>query len=110
MRKGQRLRHWKQCFSPNAEFVWAKYTLFNGVPTVPGVALPSELASKQNKVRRLWDSGFIKLAHFDAPDVTTGQVTTEVPSKTIEPVIEAEPDPVQPLDSNARRAMFDGSK
>ena len=106
MRKGQRLRHWKQCFSPNAEFVWAKYTLFNGIPTVPGVALPSELVSKQNKLRRLWDSGFIKLAHFDTPDVATGQITitTEDPPKPLEPT------PVQPLDSNARRAMFDGSK
>ena len=126
MRKTQRLRHWKQSFHPDAAFVWAKYTLYNGVQTIPGTAIPAELASKRNKVRRLWDAGFIKLTSFVAPDVTTGQIAVPEAKSAVPTMPEAKsavpvdlnPDPLKNSSDNQeqhstnaiRKAMFDGSK
>lgn len=70
----RRLRHWKQRWNKNAEFIWAKQVTWMGEPTVPGKPIPAELVAMPTKLRRFWESKVIELAEFDAPNVATGQV------------------------------------
>lgn len=65
----RRLRHWKQQFDPNSQFIWRRSTLFNGVQFEAGDVLPDDVIRKMgvNKLRRLWQSGRIELQEFDAP-------------------------------------------
>lgn len=77
MRKQQRLRHWKQHYRPDAEFIWSKCILWGGVLTEPGKRIPEDLAKNRNKVRRLWDSRFIELV-MHAPSRRVGGGTLDM--------------------------------
>lgn len=65
----RRLRHWKQQFDPNAQFIWRRATTFNGVECVAGDVLSDAVILKMgvNKLRRLWQSSRIELHQFEAP-------------------------------------------
>lgn len=71
--KVRTLRHWKQRFNKNAEFVWRKSVKYNGQQMVLGSAIPKQLADSPTKLRRFWESGVIELAEFDEPNVLTGE-------------------------------------
>lgn len=83
-RKVRTLRHWKQRFNKNAEFVWRRSLTFQGKRTKIGDEIPETLAENPTKLRRFWESSVIELAEFEAPDVSTGQVS-EVEVETPEP-------------------------
>ena len=72
----RKLRHWKQRYNPNASFIWRRKVTWNGKPCIPGGSIPDGLAADKSKLRRLWESQWIELAEFEAPNVQTGQVET----------------------------------
>ena len=74
----RKLRHWKQRFDPNAAFVCRRLMQWGGETYEPGDRIPEELAANKAKLRRFWESGWIELAEFDAPNVATGQVEPAV--------------------------------
>ena len=65
----RRLRHWKQQFDPNAQFIWRRATTFNGVECAAGDILTEDviLGMGVNKLRRLWQASRIELHQFEAP-------------------------------------------
>ncbi len=69
----RRLRHWKQRFNRNAEFIWRRPTTFAGERCEAGTPIPEALAKSPTKLRRFWESHRIELAEFEAPNVVTGQ-------------------------------------
>jgi len=70
----RKLRHWKQQYDKNAEFIWRRRMFFRGVQTIAGDPIPEELAKNKTKLRRFWESKVIELAEFEAPNVATGVV------------------------------------
>ena len=74
MRKKVRtLRHWKQRFNKNADFIWRRPIIWQGENMEPGDPIPEALATNPTKLRRFWESRVIELAEFEEPDVLTGQ-------------------------------------
>lgn len=74
MRKKVRtLRHWKQRFNKNADFIWRRPIIWQGENMEPGDPIPEALAKNPTKLRRFWESRVIELAEFEEPDVLTGQ-------------------------------------
>ena len=73
----RKLRHWKQRYNPNAPFIWRRRVLWGGKLTTPGDLIPDDLAANKAKFRRFWESQWIELAEFEAPNVQTGQVDTD---------------------------------
>ena len=69
----RRLRHWKQRYDPNAAFVCRRPLTWDGQTYQPGDRIPDGLSANQGKLRRFWETGWIELAEFAAPDVATGQ-------------------------------------
>ncbi len=67
------LRHWKQRFDKNAEFVFRRTKKWTGREYLPGDPIPEELAANPAKLRRFWESNMIELAEFEEPNVLTGQ-------------------------------------
>lgn len=86
MRNGlvRRLRHWKQRFNQNAEFVWRKQMTFGGETVKPGQPIPQELKDNPVKLRRFWESRAIELAEFDEPNVATGVAAEPVEVEEVE--------------------------
>ena len=74
----RKLRHWKQRFDPSAAFVCRRLMQWGGKTYEPGDRIPEELAANKAKLRRFWESGWIELDGFDAPNVVTGQVEPAV--------------------------------
>ncbi len=74
-RKVRILRHWKQRFHKDAEFIWRRSVTYSGKKYYPGDSIPDVLAGNKTKLRRFWESSTIELAQFEDPDVLTGQVT-----------------------------------
>jgi hypothetical protein len=84
MRKQVRkLRHWKQRFDKNAEFIWRRPTSYANKQYKPGDLIPDELKSNPTKLRRFWESTRIELAEFEDPNVLTGQVDLIKPTDGI---------------------------
>ncbi len=76
MRKKVRtLRHWKQRFDRDAEFIWRCPLTYGGECQRPGDPIPPALMANKAKLRRFWESGTIELAQFEEPNVLTGQPT-----------------------------------
>ena len=73
----RRLRHWKQRWDPNARFIFRRRTLYSGEVFEAGDIIPETLANNRAKLRRFWEAKRIELAEFEAPNVQTGQRTTE---------------------------------
>ncbi|MEE8609003.1 MAG: hypothetical protein V3S55_15470 [Nitrospiraceae bacterium] len=73
----RKLRHWKQRFDRNAEFIWRRPTEYGDWTYESGESIPEQLANNPTKLRRFWESGRIELAEFEMPDVTTGQVESD---------------------------------
>jgi hypothetical protein len=71
---GIRNRHWKQKYSKDAIFSWTKSVLWKGVQSVVGESIPDDLDKDRNKKKRFWETGYIELKDFIAPDVSTGRV------------------------------------
>ncbi len=70
----RKLRHWKQRFDKNAEFICRRPMNWDGKDYEPGAPIPEGLKENLTKVRLFWNAHWIELAEFEAPDVTTGQV------------------------------------
>lgn len=70
----RRLRHWKQRFNKNAEFIWRRPTVAGGVQYNAGDLIPDTLKNNPAKLRSFWEAKRIELADFEAPNVATGQV------------------------------------
>ncbi len=86
MRKQVRkLRHWKQRWDRNADFVWSRRTIYAGVTYTPGDPIPDDLAARPTKLRRFWESKRIELAEFEAPNVATGQAEPEPDADALDP-------------------------
>jgi hypothetical protein len=75
----RRLRHWKQQYDPNAEFVFTKPITYGPKKYKAGDKIPDELFDNKTKLRRFWESKTIELYAFETPDVTTGQVAEQKP-------------------------------
>lgn len=74
MRKKVRtLRHWKQRFKNNADFIWRRPVIWQGKAVKAGDPIPKSLAENKTKLRRFWEARVIELAEFEEPDVLTGQ-------------------------------------
>lgn len=71
----RRLRHWKQHYCPNAEFIWRKVLTWDGELTVIGEKIPRTLKDNLAKMKRFWEAQVIELAEFNDPDVVTGQTS-----------------------------------
>ncbi len=69
----RKLRHWKQQWDRDAEFVWRRYTRYAGKDCMPGDTIPDILKDNPTKLRRFWESQRIELALFEDPNVATGQ-------------------------------------
>ena len=54
-----RLRHWRQHYRETARFVWRRSLLWGGKNTVIGDPVPADI--RKDKLKRLWDSGYIEL-------------------------------------------------
>ena len=70
----RKLRHWKQRFDPNVDFIWRRRTTFGDETYEPGDPIPKMLHEMKAKLRRFWESHWIELAEFEEKDVATGQV------------------------------------
>lgn len=75
-RSPRRLRHWKQRYNKNAKFIWSRDVVYSGQEFEAGDVIPDGLVTPI-KLRRLWESRWIQLADFDAPDVFTGNVAKD---------------------------------
>jgi len=88
MRKKVRtLRHWKQRFQKDAEFIWRRPITWQGKIVKAGDPIPKDLQENKTKLRRFWEARVIELAQFEEPDVLTGQKpepTPEPPDETSE--------------------------
>ena len=74
MRKKVRtLRHWKQRFDKNAEFIWRRPITWQGKTVKAGDPTPQDLQDNKTKLRRFWEARVIELAEFEEPNVLTGQ-------------------------------------
>lgn len=73
-RKVRSLRHWKQRFHRDAEFIWRRPVTYGGESCRPGDPIPDILMANKAKLRRFWESGTIELAQFEEPNVLTGQM------------------------------------
>ncbi len=80
-RKVRILRHWKQRFHKDAEFIWRRSVIYAGESCKPGDPIPDILADNKTKLRRFWESGTIELAQFEDPNVLTGQVVRHTAAK-----------------------------
>ncbi len=80
-RKVRILRHWKQRFRKDAEFIWRRPVIYAGEKCNPGDSIPDILAVNVAKLRRFWESGTIELAQFEDPNVLTGRVARSTPSE-----------------------------
>jgi hypothetical protein len=67
------VRHWKQRFDPNAEFVWRKGVVYDNERVVYGQPISPKLKADKARLRRFWDARVIELAEFIEPNVLTGQ-------------------------------------
>ncbi len=81
--KVRSLRHWKQRFNKDAEFIWRRRVTYGGESCKPGEPIPDTLTANKAKLRRFWESGTIELAQFEEPNVLTGQVRQPTPSETM---------------------------
>jgi len=71
--KVRTLRHWKQRFDKNAEFIWRRPIIWQAKLVKAGDPIPEELQKNKTKLRRFWEARVIELAQFEEPDVATGQ-------------------------------------
>lgn len=95
--KVRRLRHWKQRFHPDAEFIFRRPVNFLGKRYEPNDPIPQALADHKTKLRRFWESGIIELALFEAPNVATGVVDEpkEEADDEVQLLIDTAPDGVE---------------
>lgn len=83
MRVVRKLRHWKQRWNKNAEFVWRRRMKYAGEIVEPGDPIPQHLKDNPAKLRRFWESHAIELAEFDEPkNVLTGRSPEEAEDQT----------------------------
>lgn len=66
MAEVRRVRHWRQRFNPDSEFVWARPVVFQGKKRKVGSKVTKSQIDR-NKLRRLWFSRFIEEAKWQAP-------------------------------------------
>jgi len=78
------LRHWKQRFQKDAEFIWRRPVTWQGKQVKAGDLIPKSLAENPTKLRRFWESRAIELAQFEEPDVLTGQKHEPTPELTLD--------------------------
>lgn len=69
----RKLRHWKQRYDENADFVCRRPLFWKGKRYERGDPIPKDLKEMRGKLRRFWESGAIELAEFEAPDVLLGR-------------------------------------
>ena len=79
----RKLRHWKQRFNRNAEFIFRRRVNWGTKIYEPGDLIPKELQDNPTKLRRFWESHTVELAEFDVPNVATGQVEDVQPPKGV---------------------------
>lgn len=73
------LRHWKQRFDKNAEFIWRRPVKWQGELAAAGDPIPETLSDNKAKLRRFWEAKVIELAVFEEPDVVSGQKLEPTP-------------------------------
>lgn len=76
----RKLRHWKQRFDRDAEFIWRRPIMYRGERVEVGSLVPDDLGPV--KTKRFWEASTIELARFEEPNVLTGQVE---PPRATEP-------------------------
>ena len=62
-----KLRHWKQRFDPDAQFIFRRDIVWGTDSYKVGDAIPQALADNKYKLRNFWESETIELAQFDPP-------------------------------------------
>lgn len=83
----RKLRHWKQRFDKNAEFIFRRRLVWGGKTYVPGDPIPKALAQSPTKLRRFWESSTVELTLFEDPDVADGQVAFVVDTPEVQEVL-----------------------
>ena len=69
--KVRTLRHWRQRFDPNAEFVFRRPSTYGGVQYQPGDVIPDKLKAAKMRLQFMWRANRIELAEFEtAPNGT----------------------------------------
>ena len=91
-RSPHRMRHWKQRFDKGADFTWRRNTVYAGEQYYAGDRIPQDLKDKPTKLRRFWESKWIQLADFDAPDVVMGCIVEYQKVEETEPENEKDED------------------
>lgn len=68
-RRVGKFRHWRQRFREDAAFIWRKNLLYAGGHEIKVGDLVDieKLGISRRKLRRLWESNYIELAHFEVP-------------------------------------------
>jgi len=87
----RRLRHWKQRFNKDAEFIFRRPMKFEGVNHQAGDPIPEVLFNNKTKLKRFWEAKAVELAEFEAPDVATGALPEPEVEQIDPPVSEEEP-------------------
>lgn len=68
-RRVGKFRHWRQRFREDAAFIWRKNLTYAGGHEIQVGDLVDveKLEISRRKLRRLWESNYIELAHFELP-------------------------------------------
>ena len=61
------VRDWRQRFDPAANLVWRRTANWDGVTQNVGDPIPADLRGWLNKLRVLWDTGYIELGPKPKP-------------------------------------------
>ena len=69
-----KVRHWKQRFDPNVEFIFRRGMRFAGKQYKRGDLVPKRLLKQKLKLENFWEAGVIELAKFEAGPVSLAGV------------------------------------
>jgi len=75
-RQIRKVRHWKQRFDPEAEFIWRRAARVPGGSAAPGDRVEKS-AFPLRRLRKLWDAEWIELAEWEAPDMRRRRLAAE---------------------------------
>lgn len=75
----QKVRHWRQRFDPDVDFIWRRSILFDGRMTKVGAPVPKSLRGNRRKLRDLWEAKTIELARFGPQQTSTERALARLP-------------------------------
>ena len=64
-KKLRTLRHWKQQFNENSDFMFRRHSLLWGVEYQRGDDIPDELRTHKFKLKRFWEAKRIEIVEYE---------------------------------------------